>query len=689
MKLLVRLWLLVFFTGLGQVGYGQFRNYGKEAEAHWNAGLWYDAAEAYKKAFSKMKAKTPDARQKKGQFSYRSAESYRHIRYFGDAEIAYEKAIKLKYFKIVPEVYFYLGEMQMAQGKHLKAVDNFKKYKQLNTNNPLTDIRIESCESYTGFLEKSERYILNAMHKINSTKFDYGAVVDSRGTTMYFSSTRPGATGEEVDGSDGEDYSDVFVTKIDRKGNMSEPVPVEGGINTIHSEGAICLDGRGKKMFFTRCIVSEKNVGCDIYVAEKKSNSFGSPVKIELKDHDSTNAGQPCVSPDGNTLIFASDMAGGEGGIDLWMTTTTDEQKTWGLPQNMGPEINTAGDDMFPTWGPDNSLYYASNGMVGAGGLDIYIAQRIGEKNEWKNPVNMGAPINTYSDDYHMIFTQNDEYGIKGYLSSNRPGSKGKRSNPTQDIWSFQLPPVIICCTVTVVDHETREPLPNVKVNINGSDGSNYIMTTNEDGLIKLCQKEDDSYYITPENSYSFEIPDNEGKWLGNRDMLSTHDITRSTNFIREISVINIEEGEVLRLPEIRYNFDSDELQVNAEVNSKDSLNYLYDLMVQHPNIIVQLIANTDSRGDADYNKELSQRRAEKCVEYLVNEKGLPKDRLVPFGQGEDVPTSIILDKNGEYQVQVLDEPYINKFKSDEAKFEDLHQKNRRTEVKVISFEYK
>ena len=684
MKLFIKLFLVAVVLGAGNTSYGQFRQYSKEADANWNAGLYKSAAEAYKKASEKTSAKKPKARELKAKYAYRSAESYRFIHDYASAEQQYEKAIQLKYFKTEPDAYYYLGESQMAQGKHAKALSNFKKYKQLNTGNPLLDAKIESCENYKKFLKDAGRHEMKPVTKLNSTVYDYSTTIDSRGTTIYFTSTRGAATGEDMDEILEQDFSDIFECKIDRKGNFSEPSPLPAPINTTANEGSICFDGRGKKMFFTRCVVDEaKNLGCDIYMAEKKGSRYSKPVKIELKDHDTTNVGQPCVSPDGNLMIFASNMAGGEGGIDLWFSTYNKRQDEWSLPQNLGPEINTAGDEMFPTWGAGGELYFSSNGMVGAGGLDIFRADRVGEKNMWENPVNLGAPINTYSDDYHIIFTQNDEKGTKGYISSNRPGSKGSRTNPSQDIWSFYLPPILIDLTVNVVDQDTRESVPGMEVRIVGSDGSNFIVKTDENGMVNLSKKADGSRYISQGNTYSIEVKDVKGKWLGTHSRFSTMTASKPTRIIRELGILDIDKP--IRLPEVQYPLGSAELLVNDQVNSKDSLNYLYELMMEHPNIIIQLLSHTDCRGSDAANMRLSQRRAESCVNYLVNEKGLPKARLVPKGLGESTPAKIKIDGIE----RTLDCDFITSFENtNPRKFKEYHQKNRRTEGRVISFEY-
>jgi outer membrane protein OmpA-like peptidoglycan-associated protein/tetratricopeptide (TPR) repeat protein len=685
--------VLILSLLMTSVSYGQVtRNYAKEADNLWVSGMYEEAADAYKKASEKMSVKNDKARLKKAKFAFLSGECYRLIHNFPAAEQQYEKAILLKYQETEPKTYYYLGEMQMAQCKHKKALGNYKKYNELNPGDPLTAVRIESCKKYDEFQTNKTRHEMTEMSKLNTTSYDYGAVVNSRGTEMYFTSSREASTGENTDLITGEEFTDIFVTTIDRKNNFSEPVPLDANINTIDNEGAMCFDSRGKTMWFTRCVNQEKmNLGCDIYMVEKKSKGFGEPVKLNLKDHDSTHVGHPAVTKDGKTLIFASNMAGGEGGVDLWMSTFDRRADSWSLPVNLGPEVNTPGNEVFPTISEDGSLYYSSNGMVGLGGLDLFKATQIGEEIKWEKPTNLGAPLNTCADDYHIIFTKDDAQGQQGFMSSNRAGSKGPRENPSQDIYSFLLPPVLVDVMVTIVDQETGDPVPNMEVRVVGSDGSNYIVKSDADGMVTMTEKEDGSRYVMPGYSFSIDVPSVEGEWLGNKDKFSTETVKQNTRIIREISVLNIKKP--IRLPEVRYDLGKWDLQVIPDsVNSKDSLNYLYQIMVDNPNLVVELMAHTDSRGSASANRTLSQKRAQSCVDYLVNEKGLPAERFVPKGYGEDTPNTYyeINPETGDTTTtQKLTETYINTYKkSDKDRFEMLHQKNRRTECRIISFDY-
>ena len=632
----------------------------------------------------KRHPKNDKARVRKAYFAYMSATCYKLLHDFAAAEQQYEKAILLRYYEVEPKAYFYLAEMEMAQCKHDEAKENYQKYDKIAPGDPITKVRIESCSKYKETVEKkATKHLVSNVTKLNTPQFDYAPVIGPRGTEMYFSSSRPGSTGELVDPITGENFMDIWVTTIDKKNNWGQPQPVGAPVNTGDNEGTLCFDSRGKVMFFTRCPVQDKmRLGCDIYTSEKKGDTWEQPVLIKLKDHDSTHVGHPCVSPDGKTLIFASNMAGGFGGTDLWISTYDKRADTWSLPVNLGAGINTAGNESFPTWGPNNELFFASDGMVGLGGLDIYKAARVGEENKWEKPTNLGYPMNSCRDDYHIIFTESGKVE-RGFISSSRNGSKGANS---QDIWDFYLPPILIDVDIIVSDQETGIPVPNAKVVIVGSDGSNYVMKTDANGRITMTEKPDGTRYVEPGTTWKVEVNGVVKEYLGTNDAFSAvSDV--NLRIIRDLKVLSIKKP--IRLPEVRYDLGKAELQVNDSVNSKDSLNYLYDLMIENPTIIVELGSHTDSRGSGPANQALSQARAQSCINYLVIEKGLPAERFVPKGYGENVPFVLEEVKGpGDTTRTTLTEAHINKFKADKAKFERLHQFNRRTECVILSFDY-
>jgi len=661
------------------------RSYSGEAVNLWKAGAYAEAAEAFKLASEKISPKNDNSRQKKAYYTYMSGRCYDLLSQHAAAEQQYEKAVLLRYQEWEPIVYFKLAETEMAQCKHDEAKENYKKFLKLEPDNEITKTRIESCDYYAESSSNPSKHLVNNVTKLNTNSYDYATVMDSRGTEMFFTSSRNGSTGENSDPITGENFMDLWTSKIDRNGNWGEPTPMAAPINSPASEGSICFDARGKTMFFTRCRVEEKmNLGCEIYKSTKKGKSWTEPEKLDLKDHDSTHVGQQVCSPDGKTLIFAANMAGGYGGVDLWLTTYDKRSDSWSLPVNMGEEINTSQNDMFPTWGPNNELYYASDGLVGHGGLDIYVAERVGEENKWENPTNVGFPLNSCRDDYHMVFTESGKVE-RGFISSNRNGSKGQNS---QDIWDFYLPPVLIDVLILVSDQDDGHAIEGAKVKLVGSDGSSYDLLTDASGQVNLGETTDGGRFVEPGATWTLEVEGVEKMYLGANDNFTTEGIETNTRIIRDLKVLNIEKP--IRLPEVRYALGKADLLVDETINSKDSLNYLYKILTENPNLIVELISHTDCRGSDGANKTLSQRRAQSCVDYLVNEKGISRRRLIPKGLGETTPATLVdVSPTGDTTKTLLGCDFITKLKrSEPEKFDYYHQLNRRTECAILSFDY-
>lgn len=679
-------------TGMAQVEEPLTRSYSGEAIVLWKSGAYAEAAEAFKLAAEKISPKNDKARQKKAYFTYMAGLCYELLRDYPSAEQQFEKAILLRYQEWEPGVYMKLAESEMAQCKHAEAKENFQKYLKLDPSSQIAKTRIASCDFFAENTANPTKHLVTNVSKLNTNSYDYATVMDSRGKEMYFTSSRSGSTGEIGDPITGENYMDLWVSKIDRNGNWGQPTPMAAPINSSQNEGTMCFDERGKTMWFTRCPSDpDMQLGCDIFMAVQKGDSWAEPKRLVLKDHDSTNVGHPCASPDGKTLIFASNMAGGFGGVDLWMTTYDKRSDSWSLPVNLGAGINTAQNDMFPTWGPNNELYYASNGLVGMGGLDIFVAKQVGEEMKWENPTNLGSPMNSCRDDYHIIFTESGKVE-RGYISSNRNGSKGEHS---QDIWDFYLPPILIDVLIMVSDQEEGFPIEGAKVKLIGSGGSSYDLVTDASGQINLGEKPDLMRYVEPGETWTLEVEGVEKLYIGSKDNFTTMGIETNTRIIRDLKVLNIKKP--LRLPEVRYPLGSAELlvdttneDVSQRINSKDSLNYLYNLLTENPNLIVELISHTDCRGSDAANKTLSQRRAESCVNYLVNEKGINPARLIPRGLGESTPATYKeITPAGDTTEIVLGCDMITKLqKTDKAKFEFYHQINRRTECVILSFDF-
>jgi peptidoglycan-associated lipoprotein len=632
------------------------KDYIKTADEAFERNAYFMAIDYYKKGYARLKNDVEE----KSRVIFQVGQSYRLMTNAEQAELWYKKAIKAKYPD--PIALYYLGQVLKEQGKYADAIMSFEKYEMKVP----TDLRgpsgVQSCKMAVAWIDNRTRWEVEPEYMLNSPSFDFSpAFGGKRGyNTLVFASGRQASTGTEIDLISGESFQDLYYTSRDKTGKWSEPLLFGASVNTEANEGATCLNKKGNTMFFTRCPNEKnRNLGCDIYMTKRQGTSWSDAALIKLKTDgaDSVSVGHPAISQDDQVLIFASDMPGGYGGKDLWLSLYDKPKKTWGAPINLGSEINTAGDEMFPYLRKNGKLYFSSNGHVGMGGLDIFEASKSGEM-LWGDVENMKYPINTNAHDYGIIFQNGDD---KGFLTSNRSGGKGQ-----DDIYAFHMPPIYISIDIIVMNEDTKEPIANAKIRLAGTDNTSYEVTTDESGHFKFEQKNDESRYIALNQKYAVNIGI-DGHFNAS-DVVSTHGLESSTNFVKEVFLVEI-KGIPYKFPEVQYPFSKPTLlEVEGGVSSSDSLDFLCDLLVENPRLVVELQAHTDTRGRAAFNRKLSQARAQTCVDYLV-QKGIDSRRLFAKGMGEDAP------RFTDAAIAAM---------PNEIDREKAHQANRRTEFKPL-----
>jgi peptidoglycan-associated lipoprotein len=630
----------------------------KEADNAYANEAYFEAIDLYKKAYSKESDS-----EEKARMLFQIAESYRMILDYDQQVIWYNKALKAQYDN--PEAFLYLAQAYHRQGDFAQAIEYYNKYKDAAPDPLKAEIGLEQAEIAKEFRDNPSRYIVQNEILLNSAEYDFspGWAGDDF-NTIYFSSSRQGAQGMAIDLRTGESFQDIFFTTRDQKGKWSEPERLTYRINTIHNEATPRLTSAFDMMVFTRCESSkDNNKGCNVMITRKTGDQWSTAQVVEVKNDQSTEnttAGHPALTVDETHIVFASDMPGGMGGRDLWIAPFDKASMTAGTPVNLGPSINTKGDEMFPFIRQNGALYFASSGLIGMGGMDNFVAESNGE-DTWGNVENLGAPINSIGHDFGIIWEGDSE---RGYFSSDRNGGKGK-----DDIYSFNLPPLLFALDGVVYDKDTQQPVSEATIKVIGSDGASFEASTDAGGAFSFAEKGEERY-INPETNYSIEVskPD----YLVAKDQISTVGIPESTTFLKEYFITFTAPDKAIEFPEVRYAYNKAELQVNDEVNSLDSLDFLFNVLSDNPTIIIELQAHTDSRGKDPYNKDLSQRRAESCVEYLSS-KGIPTERMVAKGYGE-----------GKLRIS---DKQIAALATEEEK-EAAHQKNRRTEFTVLSFDY-
>jgi peptidoglycan-associated lipoprotein len=665
----VVVFLLVFSTN----GHAQ-KNYIRDADKAFDSQQYFTASDLYKKGMAKIKNK-----QEKARITYQIAECYRMMNDWKQAESWYGKAIKAKHNN--DKMYLYFAEAKKINMKYDEAITAFQDYQKLVPSDPAGENGIKSSELAQKWKDNPTRYVVENMAQINSKDYDFSPTYSTKKhTSLIFTSKREGQTGSKIDPISGTMYSDLFETTVDKNGKWSTPGTIQGSVNSaLGNEGASCVNKKGDKIYFTRCDqVKKKWITCKIYISAKKGNSWDVPELVDFGLDaaviDSFNFRHPTVSADEQVMVFSSDMTGSMGGqhSDLWISNFDKKTKKWLKPVNMGGTINTVGREGFPYISDNGDLYYSSDGLLGMGGLDIFKAPLTDAKTwKWGTPENLKYPMNSPGDDFGIVFDGKKE---KGYLTSNREGTKG-----ADDIWSFYLPPLVFHLAGTITDckYGPTVDVQDATVRMVGSDGSALESKTDKDGKYKFDLLPEVSYVVTVFSDGKAHSVKAEGYLnLPDKDKgkLTTVGEMNSKDFTLDFCLVPAESE--IRFPAVLYDLAKSTLRPE----SKDSLNFLYQTLIDNPTIIIEISSHTDSRASDSYNNKLSLARAQACVDYLVNEKHIPAARMVAKGYGESRPLRMA-------DGTVLTEKYIMSKKTKQEQ-EALFQLNRRTVFKVLSWDY-
>ncbi|MFI5163689.1 MAG: OmpA family protein [Bacteroidia bacterium] len=664
------------------------KNFFKDAEKKFSVEEYYAAIDLYKAAYKKANKNL------KPECLWKTAECYRLILDNKQAQVYYEKAIKAK-CKESTLAMLYLADAMKMQEKYADAMNEYQKYsKEVPSNKHGTD-GVKSCEMAQKWKDNPTRHKVENMVQINSKDYDYGPMYAERKkySTLLFVSTRQGATGD-VDPNFGQLYADIFMTKVDKNGKWSTPTPLPDPISTKFNEGTCVLDQKGQNMIFTRCGVSKnKHPKCQLYQTVKRGTTWDPPQLLPFCV-DSFSYGDPALSKDGKVMIFASDLKDslhpGYGLLDLYYSLWDDKKKAWGAPVNLGPEINTDGDDRSPFLHDDGTLFFASTGWPGMGGLDIFHAENLGT-NKWGKIENLKYPINSAGDDFALIMEGEHE---RGYFTSNRAGGKGG-----DDIYSFILPPLLYMLEGYVTDCDSKLPIPGATVKLVGSDNTSFEIKTDAKGYYRYETNGEARYvngntsYVVSASALDVKTPDFPDGLLGNpKAKITTVGEKESKNFNQPFCLKKIIRN--MRLPLVLFNLDKYDLAHPS--NPKDSLEYVVKVLTENPNITIELAAHTDYRNDAKYNQTLSFNRAKTCVDYLVTEKGIDPARISPKGYGESEPAKLdrdITTPSGKVVPAgtVLTQTWIDKnfpLKKSKDDYEYIMQINRRVVFNVLRKDY-
>jgi len=655
------------------------RNYSSDADQAFELEQFSVAIDLYKQAYNKIKGNKPE----KARVLFRLAECYRQTNNHKQAINWYSRVVKSNYPD--PIAHLYLADALKADEQYAEAIIEYKEYMKLAPNDPRGGFGAESCEYSIKWKEDPTRYVVENVKKFNSKQSDFSPYwADKNYKALLFTSTREGSTGKSVDGWTDQNFSDLYVTTLDKKGAWSEPLPADENINTEVNEGTPWLNKKANVIYFTRCpIVKKEKMGCQIYFAKKQGRGWATPDTLKLSDDMSLHMGHPALSEDELTIYFSAEMPGGYGGKDIWVAKRTKKTKPFDKAVNLGPVINTTGNEMFPYLRDDGSLYFSSNGYehLGLGGLDIFKSEYKNDK--WAKPENLKYPLNSAGDDFGIIFKGDKN---EGFLSSNRKGGKG-----FDDIYYFYLPPLIFTLQGVVRDDSTKQIIPGAIVKLEGSDGTLIIDSTDATGTYQFGKTQ------ILENT-SYELTVSKENFIGTKGRETTVGLKNSKDLIHDFNLVPIPKQPQV-LPDVLYVIGQWYLTPQA----MDSLNWLVDILNTNERWVIELSSHTDIRPIKMTNDTLSQRRALSAVKYIVDSMGIDPGRIYAKGYGANRPRVLDRDKTVYLDAQkypackdkpfffakgtVMTPDYIKTLKTTCEK-EAAHQLNRRTEFTVLSEDF-
>ena len=633
--------------------------YMKKGDQHFAIGEYFDAAEQYKKAYSNTPAKE---RATRGKRAAKLAECYRRINFTQKAIAAYNNVIR--YNQADSLTHLRLAQQLMKTANYRQAQKAFATAVDSMPHSLLAKNGLTAAQKAPEWKKQGSAYTVKRENMFNSRRADFSPMIAGEDNDrLYFSSTRPSTKGDELSGITGTKTADIFFSQKDERGKWTKPQTIDTELNSDYDEGACSFSPDGRTMFLTQCKIDPAYPRYATIVTSQRSDAeWGKPQLLDISKDSLSSFAHPAVSPDGQWLYFTSDMPGGEGGLDIWRIRLGRDGIVGGV-ENLGKPINTEGDEMFPTFRPNGDLYFSSNGHPGMGGLDIFMAKLDSTRKGWliEHP---GFPLNSEGDDFGMTFE-----GLKnqGFFSSNRGDARGY-----DHIFSFYNPEIMQTVIGWVYEKDGYE-LPAAIVYMVGNDGTNLKLNVKGDGSF--------TQQIKPNVDYVF-LGTCKG-YLNHQQQLRVSPVTESQDTVLQFPLASI-MAPVL-IDNIFYDFD----RATLRQESKTSLDELVKLLNENPNITIELSAHCDYKGSASYNKQLSQRRAESVVNYLI-EKGIARERLTPVGYGKEKPKTIKKKVAERYDFlkadDVLSEEFIHNLKPDEQ--EICNQLNRRTEFRVLRTTY-
>ena len=603
----------------------------KKADLLYDRLAYTDAATAYQKLLKQGKG---------SRYVFeRLANSYYFINNTKKAETYYKRVVKGR--KVKPEPVYNYAQALKANGKFSAYNTWMKKFSDLSPNDSRATEFMKNPNYVPQIMEDFARYEAKNLEDINTEYSEFGGIVV--GKDFYFSSARN--TTRKKYHWDEQPFLDVYTA--DLVGDVIKNAKLlDGDVNTKFHEGNVAITVDGKRMYFDRNDYlngkfrkSEEGINqINLFYTEWVDGAWKGVFPLPFNSSE-YSVGHPALSSNGNTLYFVSDMPGGKGGSDIY-SVTIDKSGNFGSPQRLGDNINTEGKEVFPYVDSNGDLYFSSDGHQGLGGLDGFYAEVNG--NGFGNPINLGKGANSESDDFAFIYDPNTQ---KGFMSSNRKGGKG-----ADDIYMIRAiePPCEVDMDISVVNEYTNEPIFGARLDLYDT-MENRLSTksTGESGhgnLLAECDKD----HIVQAFMRGFE---------SNAVLVGASPDGKLTKTIalRPIEAIIVDDK--VELNPILFDYDKHNIKPQAAFE----LDKLVEIMKKYPGMKIIVESHTDTRGNTEYNRNLSEKRAQSTVQYVISQ-GIDPSRISGKGFGLDAPA---VDCGSNCT-------------------EADHQKNRRSEFNII-----
>ena len=632
----------------------------KKADKQFESGEYFAAGTSYKRIFSKIPAKDKDLR---ARVAFRQAECSRILNY-NNAEQMYNNSIRFGNTDSL--VFLRYAQVLQRNAKYADAVKNYKLLYDKDSANVLAKNGLQIADSVAKLKSTPGLYVVKKIAELNARRsYSFSpAFLNADADVLYFTSNRVynNKVLQKNSTVTGLQLNHIYSVRKNAAGNWEKPVRIDGEINTASTDNGACsFSPDGNLMFFTRA--NQQNVtglGTQIFVSNRAGGAWSEPKYLKIFKDSTVSVGHPAMAPDGQTLYFVSDHPKGKGGKDIWKAKY--EGGECKEIENLGNDINTAADEMFPTVRQDGTLYFSSNGHIGLGGLDVFKATPT-EGKGWL-VVNMGVPLNSNADDFGMTFEGKDE---KGFFSSNRGETRGYDA-----LWSFELPVFEYYLEGKVLD-EAAQPIPDAVVRLVSDKGLNVRVSTRKDGSYRMkLEKNSECVMMASARGY-----------LNKEAKISISEQNENKVFAQNFQLSTIYKP--IQIDNIFYEFGKWDLTPSSEAGLK----VLMDILTSNPNISIELSAHTDFVGNNQSNKVLSERRAQAVVDYLVS-KGIARARLTSVGYGEEKPFVVDAVAAKKYpflkENDIHTEEFVSKLTPEQQ--EQANQINRRTEFRVLTTTY-